>query len=267
MLPLGIYAWFGYKLPLEKRLKLIANAGFTTTCIWFGHEEEMIQDGRADRIPALVRDTGLILENIHAPFWNSNYLWAESKNDQSTIRQELSNTLLFCDKHHIPIMVMHLTAGNTPPPPNQIGLHLIRDLVQQAEDSGVTIALENSENYGNYHLEFIFSNIHSHNLGFCYDSSHDFIAKEFRSRSLEKWGALLMTTHLSDNNGINDDHLLPGSGTIDWQRVIEYFPKGSYQGTLMLEVDGPEANKGLTSDRFLELGYQKVRQLAEMLEK
>ena len=266
MLPLGIYAWFGFKLPLEKRLRLIADAGFTTTCVWFGHEEEMVQDGRADQIPALVRDTGLILENIHAPFWHSNYLWAESKNDQSTIRQELSNTLLFCGKYHIPIMVMHLTAGNTPHPPNQSGLQLIGDLIKQAEDLGVTIALENSEGYGNHYLEFVFSNIRSTKLGFCYDSSHDFIAKEFRRRALEKWGSLLVTTHLSDNNGIKDDHLLPGRGTIDWHSVMKSFPK-SYKGTLMLEVDGPEANKGFTPKEFLSTAYQKACQLSKMLEK
>src|SRR4030042_317430 len=267
MLPLGIYAWFGYELPLEKRLKLIAKAVFTTTCIWFGHEEEMVRDGRTDRMPAMVSDSGLILENIHAPFWYSNYLWTESKKDQSAIRKELSNTLSFCGKHHIPIMVMHLVAENTSPPPNESGLQLIRDLIQQAEGIGVTIALENAEGYGNSYLEFVFANIQSPNLGFCYDSSHDFIAEEFRGRALEKWGSLLVTTHLSDNNGTNDDHLLPGSGTIDWQRVMKNIAKDSFKGTLMLEVDGPEASKGFTQDGFLESGYQRVRQLAEMVEK
>ena len=266
MLPLGIYAWFGYELPLEQRLRLIADTGFSTTSVWFGHEEEMVRDGHADRIPALVRDTGLILENVHAPFWHSNFLWAESASDRATIRQELADTLLFCGKHRIPIMVMHLSAGNSPPPPGQDGLRLLRDLVKQAEDLGVTIALENAEGYGNHYLEFVFSNIHSPNLGFCYDSSHDFIAGEFRGKALEKWGSLLVTTHLSDNKGINDDHLLPGRGTIDWETVMKYFPKSSYKGTLMLEVDEPEANTGLTSNRFLKLGYQKVRQLAAMLE-
>jgi sugar phosphate isomerase/epimerase len=266
MLPLGIYAWFGYEMSLGKRLKLIANAGFSTTCVWFGDEQEMVRDGRADQIPALVRDTGLILDNIHAPFWHSNYLWAESQNEKEIVRRELMDALSFCGRHHIPIMVMHLSAGKTPPPPNQSGLQLIIDLIQQAEDLGVTIAMENSEDYGNHYLEYVFSNIRSPNLGFCYDSSHDAIAEVFHGRALEKWGSLLATTHLSDNNGINDDHLLPGSGTIDWQKVMKHFPKGNYKGTLMLEVDGPEANKGLTSDVFLELGYQKVRQLAEMLE-
>lgn len=266
MLPLGIYAWFGYDLPLEKRLELIAEAGFTATCLWFGHEEAMIREGRADDMPTLVREYGLTLDNIHAPFWHSSYLWSEFKNEQTTIRVELSNSLLFCHRHHIPIMVMHVSAGKTPPPLNQTGLQIIRDLVRQAENQGITIALENAEDYGNHFLDFVFSNIQSPNLGFCYDSSHDAIAKEFNGKALEKWGSLLAATHFSDNNGVNDDHLLPGSGSIDWHAVMSQFPKDRYKGSLMLEVDGPEANKGYTVEKFVKTAYLKAQELAAMLE-
>jgi sugar phosphate isomerase/epimerase len=267
MLPLGIYSWFGYKLPLEKRLKLIAEAGFTTTCLWFGHEEEMVQNGRADEMPAIVRDTGLILENIHAPFWHSNNLWAESKTDQSVIRQELTDTLSFCGKHQIPIMVMHLSAGKSPPPPNQNGLKLIRDLIKIAKDQNVIIAMENSEHHGNIYLEYVFDNIKSFHLGFCYDSSHDAIAEVFRHKALEKWGHLLTETHFSDNYGVNDDHLLPGTGSINWQDVMKQFPSKGYRGTIMLEVNGPEAHTGFTPEDFLKIAYQKALEIAGMVEK
>lgn len=267
MLPLGIYSWFGFKLPLEKRLKMIADAGFKATCLWFGHEEEMVQGGRAGQLPELVRNSGLVLDNIHASFWHSNYIWVESKSEQSVSRQELSNTLEFCGKYQIPIMVMHLSAGHSPPPPNRNGLELIRELVRRAEDLGVIIALENTEDYGNRYLDFVFSNIRSPNLGFCYDSSHDYIARESRGEALQKWGSYLVTTHLSDNQGINDDHLLPGYGKIDWKKVMKHFPKSTFKGILLLEVDGPEAGKGFTAEEFLKTGYQKAQRLAQMLEK
>jgi sugar phosphate isomerase/epimerase len=266
MLPLGIFCWFVYDLPLEKRLKLIAEAGFSSTCLWFDKEEPMVRDGQADEMPGLVRQCGLTLDNIHAPFWKSNYLWSESTSEKSVIHEELSNALSYCGKHKIPNMVMHLSAGKTPPPPNQSGLQLIGDLVKQAEDLGVTIAMENAEDYGNHYLDFVFTNIQSPNLRFCYDSSHDAIANEFRGQALEKWGSLLAVTHFSDNHGVNDDHVLPGYGSIDWQRVMKQFPKGSYKGTIMLEVDGPEANKGFTVEGFLDTAYLKARELAEMAE-
>jgi sugar phosphate isomerase/epimerase len=266
MMQLGIFSWFGFDLPLKKRLELIAKAGFSATCIWFDNEEPMVKNGQADTMSGLVHECGLILDNIHAPFWKSNYLWSESKNEQSVIHDQLSKSLSFCGKHQIPNMVMHLSAGKTPPPPNQSGLQLIGDLVKQAEELGVTIAMENAEDNGNHYLDFVFTNIQSPNLRFCYDSSHDAIANEFRGQALGKWGSLLAVTHFSDNHGINDDHLLPGYGNIDWPRVMKQFPKSSYKGTIMLELDGLEANKGFTAESFLNSAYLKAQELAEMVE-
>jgi len=265
MLPLGIFSWFGYRLPLEKRLKLIAEAGFTATCVWMGEEEEVVLDGHIDRMPGMVRDLGLTLDNVHAVSRHCNLLWSESSLDKNIIQEEYEAALSFCHRHRIPILVIHITQSFNPPPMSTSGLHIIRSLVSQAEEMGVTIAIENTTRPD--YLEYVFSNIRSPNLGFCYDSSHDFVAREFRGKALQKWGSLLVATHLSDNKGIKDDHLLPGQGTIDWNEVVKSFAKVNYNGTLMLEVDGPEANKGLTADEFLKLGYQKVRKFAEKLEK
>ncbi|HEX9975614.1 MAG TPA: sugar phosphate isomerase/epimerase [Dehalococcoidales bacterium] len=260
MLRLGVFAWFGYPLPLDKRLQTIKQVGFSTTCLWFGNEEQMVRDGHADEMPELVRNQGLQLDNIHAPPENSNLLWSDSKASRSKIQQELIRVLSFCVKHHIPQMVMHVARGENPPPVTHSGLQLIQGLLSQAENSGVIIALENTKR--NDYLDFVFSNIQSPNLGFCYDSGHDFISGQLQGKLLEKWGSLLVATHLSDNFGIDDDHLLPGKGTIDWQAVEKHFPKGSYKGSLMLEVGGSDASNALAPEEFLQIGYQWLRQLA-----
>jgi sugar phosphate isomerase/epimerase len=267
MLPLGIFDFYGFDIPLEKNLELIAKAGFNATCIWLGDEDPMIHAGKADTIPGLVRQYRLTLDNVHATFWHSNYLWSTVKDEQSVIREEFSYGLSYCGRHQIPHMVVHISGGKIPPPPNQSGLQLIHELVKQAEKEGVTIALENLGHLDSLYLDYVFSNIQSPNLGFCYDSSHDNIASEFRSQALDKWGSLLAATHFSDNHGINDDHLLPEYGSIDWEKVMKQFPQSSYKGTIMLEVDGPEANKGFTPEGFLKTAYQKAQKLADMAEK
>lgn len=263
MLPLGIFAWFGYKMPLETRLKLIADAGFTATCVWLGEEEEVVLDGHINRMPGLVRDQGLMLDNVHAVSKHCNLLWSESSIDRNIIQQEYEAALSFCHRHRIPILVIHITQSFNPPPMSTSGLEIIRSLVSQAEETGVIIAVENTTRPD--YLEYVFLNIHSPNLGFCYDSSHGFVAREFRGEALEKWGSLLAATHFSDNKGMHYDHLLPGDGTINWESVVQQFPKRSYKGALMLEVDGPEAGKGLAAEEFLKLGYEKARQLAAKL--
>jgi sugar phosphate isomerase/epimerase len=63
--------------------------------------------------------------------------------------------------------------------------------VAQAESQGVTIALENTRRPD--YLDWAFSHIQSSNLGFCYDSSHDFIGANPGEESGEM-GPVLTTT-------------------------------------------------------------------------
>ncbi len=51
----GIFSWFGIELPLDERLRLIKKAGFDSTSVWLGEEEELVRDGKEHLIPELVR--------------------------------------------------------------------------------------------------------------------------------------------------------------------------------------------------------------------
>ena len=104
----------------------------------------MVKEGLADEMPALVRDMGLILDNIHAPFWDHHLLWSGSQDMIEQIQKELEVTLLFCAKHHIPKVVAHLATGYKMPPSSS-GMQVIRNLVTSAENLGVIIAIENTE--------------------------------------------------------------------------------------------------------------------------
>jgi sugar phosphate isomerase/epimerase len=264
MLPLGIAARFGgYNLPMEKRLELIAQAGFNTTFLWLDEAEDMVRDGRADDVPGLVRQHGLKLDNIHASFRHSNLLWSESRADNEIIRRECETALYFCGKHSIPYAVMHVTFGFTPPPQNQTGIDIIHSLVTKAEGLGVTIALENLKRPD--YLEPIFQEIKSDNLGFCYDCSQDFLDGQSRGRILKKWGKRLVTTHISDAKGAGGEHLQLGEGTIDWNTFAEVFPRGSYKGVLMAEI--AKHAQGLSAISFLKMEYLKLREIAALLVK
>jgi sugar phosphate isomerase/epimerase len=205
-----MYAWFGYRLPLEQRLTLIAQAGFSTTCLWFGDDEELFAGGMADKMPVLARQAGLSVDNIHAPFADCNAIWSESKESVVSIVDQYTMALMFCRKYDIPILVVHVSKGSSPPPPTQSGLRALGELVARAGELGVVLVIENTRSP--LHVDFVFTGIESRHLGLCYDSSHDFISGHSSCTLLKKWGGRLVTTHLSDNNGTNDDHYLPGDG-------------------------------------------------------
>lgn len=261
---LGLFSWFGYRLPLEERLKKIAGAGFDASSIWLGPKEGHFERGNPDRMPELVREAGLILENAHAPFVDCNYLWSDSAGELDRIMSVYESNLDFCGRHGIPVLVIHVTSGNTPPPVNSSGLETIGKLAVFAEECGVRLAIENTRTPDR--LDEIFTRLESPALAFCYDSSHDFLWGKPPGSILKKWGHILATTHFSDNAGKLDNHKLPGNGCVDWEIIGDCFPRDSYPGVVSLEVI-PERTRMYTPERFLELAFERAVSLRKILQK
>lgn len=70
--------------------------------------------------------------------------------------------------------------------------------------------------------------------GICLDTGHAFIAGENIPDFIRKAGKLLLGTHIADNDGKKDLHLLPGFGKIEWESVMKAF-RESYEGYLNYE--------------------------------
>lgn len=260
--PVGIFSWFGYVLPFQERIRLIKEAGFTATSIWW-EDEDVPWQMKKECMPQLVRDMGLLLENIHVPFHESGSLWSELESVRSEIIQSHIQWLEACAKYQIPIMVMHLTEAGNHPVPNTYGLESMSQLVKIAEELGVKIAIENTQRSDN--VPYVLDNIRSNYLGFCYDSSHYNLTDQQDFHLLEKYGERLVTTHLSDNDGLKDRHWLPGHGLIDWAMVAESFPK-SYRGCLTLEAYPTAEELNETPQTFLKRAYQRIVKVRDGLQ-
>jgi len=48
----------------------------------------------------------------------------------------------------------------------------------------------------------------------------------------------LIATHVHDNHGRDDEHLIPYLGTIDWSLALVTMQKIGYDGTYMMELAG-----------------------------
>ena len=254
---LGIFSWFGFVLPFQKRLSLIKEAGFDTTSIWWEDETTPWQI-KKEHMPRLVEDMGLSLDNLHVPYNNSNELWSELESERAEFIWRHIRWLNDCADYHIPIMVMHLNDGPNPPAPNNYGLESFYELVKTAEELGVTLAIENTRRSDS--VSYLLSGIPSRRLGFCYDSSHYFLTNENDFDLLDNYGERLVTTHLSDNDGLEDRHWLPGHGIIDWSTLSKHFPAG-YQGSLTLEVYPTTEERQKSPESFLKSALQKAREI------
>ena len=101
----------------------------------------------------------------------------------------------------------------------------LEHLVLFARQRGVTIALENTpgEMATPTNLRHFLEQTRLPGLRLCFDSGHAHM-EGGALQALETMSGLAATTHLHDNLGEKDDHLLPFNGTLEWNRLMPAIP-------------------------------------------
>lgn len=80
------------------------------------------------------------------------------------------------------------------------------------------------------------------NIGVCWDFGHANEMAWDQVQALYVLGDRLTATHVNDNYGILDDHLLPFFGTIKWQPVMKALKEIGYAGSFAFETHKFTAN-------------------------
>jgi sugar phosphate isomerase/epimerase len=95
-----------------------------------------------------------------------------------------------------------------------------------AKERGVTLALENTpgELATPTHLRQFIIDTRLTDLRLCFDIGHAHMGDGVLA-SLEPMREFLATSHIHDNNGLKDEHLLPYEGTIEWKSALPALPK------------------------------------------
>jgi sugar phosphate isomerase/epimerase len=83
-------------------------------------------------------------------------------------------------------------------------------------------------------------------LGICFDTNH--LLKEKPEEFAEKAGSLIVTLHVSDYDGIDERHWLPGMGIINWTNVVAELAKSGYSGPFMFEASRRKPASDGTAD-------------------
>ena len=254
---LSIYSSLG-KGTIDERLKAIKCAGFNTVCLDFEKDVAHTEGDWISQISLAVR-TGLLIENVHLTGEGMSDIWSEGANGDA-VTERLINELRDLKGLGLDKGVCHVTWGlSKPHEADKTGLDRFKRITEAAEKYGVYLALENSV-FPEY-LQFIFDNIKSEYIGFCFDSGHEHaFAPDFGY--LSKFGDRLMALHLHDNDGIHDQHLVPFYGSIDWTSKVEELKKTKlWESTVTLE-------SCIYGDESLEDGllrsYDAAKKLSEM---
>ncbi len=254
---IGISLFDTKSVPLEEQLNCLTENDFRS--VFFG-------SNAPDALPIAkaLKSRGLRCDSLHAPFGHINDIWLEGENGEQMLK-ELTDGVELCARIEVPVLVVHLSSGNTPPFVNDLGFSRFDRLMESAEKNGVTIAYENQRKLGNLSCALE----RYSGAGLCWDTGHE--ACFMRGiQVMPLFSQRIVALHMHDNYALfeGDEHLVPGDGSLDFERIARQLADSPYEGALMLELKR-HANsfyKNLTNKEFYRRAAERARKTAERVE-
>jgi sugar phosphate isomerase/epimerase len=242
-------------------LERIARAGFThvhwchhwnTDFIYSSHEIE--------QIARWFKEYGLQLLNLHASHGREKY-WCSFEEYQRRAGVELvQNRIAMTAQLGADVIIIHVPTRMEQIEPVRRSLD---ELLPFAQRYSVRIAVENMESDDFDMLTTLLNEYDSSVLGLCYDSGHGHIDGGGLDH-LERVKGRLIALHLHDNDSKDDQHKIPFTGTVDWERLARLIAASPYDKCINLEV--VIQNTGIKDeDEFLRQAHAAGMKLNEMV--
>jgi sugar phosphate isomerase/epimerase len=173
---------------------------------------------------------------------------------------EVKRALEVAERIPFRFLVQHLGSGRQPPDQRRLdaAFNSLELLVVFAKQRGVAIALENTPGdlTSPSSLRHFIEDTRLHDLHMCFDIGHAHIEDGVET-SFETMRERIVTTHLHDNHGEADEHLLPYEGTIDWDAALTALAGPSQPLPFVLELKDQPARENL---------FEKIAAVFERLE-
>jgi sugar phosphate isomerase/epimerase len=242
----------------EKRLSRdhlvdIAAHGFETVEVFATRAHFDYRDPEAiSQLGEWLRDTQLELHSMHAPIvegirggkWVGSF--SNASGDETRRKQAIEETKAVLDIARVlpfRYLVLHLgmpAVEQVPANDNQpaAARRSVEEIVELASAVNVQVAVEvipNALSTPTTLCRLIEEELEGVDVGMCLDYGHANLLGDV-AEAIETISGHLFTTHVHDNGGKRDDHLVPFAGRIDWDVAMMATQKIGYDGVLMLEV-------------------------------
>ena len=256
-------------------LSEIARAGIKEIEVFCALPHFNYTDSQSIRnLAAWLEEYGLTLHSLHAPTQRDLAPGRESGfpisiSDAERIRRldavdEVKRALEVAE--HIPFKYLVQHIGHSRQAADErsfdAAFNSLEHLNIFAKHRGVTIAVENTTGeFGSpSSLHEFVKQTRLRDLRYCFDIGHAHIEGGVPA-ALEMMQGLIVTTHLHDNRGEKDEHLLPGEGTIDWDASLSALRVGNENLPFVLELK--EKQGGGPSLDEVRAAFDKLEEAAE----
>jgi sugar phosphate isomerase/epimerase len=253
-LSFGISTHLVHGVRLDRRhLEQMAAHGFDTVELFATRTHLDYHSATAvARLGSWLQSLGLRAWSMHAPItesfvggeWGRPYSTAAS--DAAIRAEAIAETTtavkaardLGCG-----VIVLHLGLPRSQPVPRgdndaAAARRSLEPIVEACETTGVQLALEvipNELSTAGAIVEWLEGDLDLGGAGACLDLGHAHLTGG-APEAAELLSGHIVTTHVHDNRGKSDDHLVPFDGTIDWPATLMALSKVGYTGPWIFEL-------------------------------
>ena len=226
----------------EKSFAMLKRAGFDACDFSFYNDSiKLLGDDYMEN--ALLEKAGLMCNQAHAPFTvTEGEPFDLSCYNYSLVVRSIEYAAYLGAKNIIVHLICTANRANL----YSYNREYYRSLAVYGEKFGIRIAVENDFerrngkvlpvlNYPEEYSEFI-ENLHSDWLVGCVDIGHAAMFGDPAEFISKVNGSLIGALHIHDNDLIEDLHLFPLAGYINWYRLCDALKKANYKGDFTFEA-------------------------------
>lgn len=201
-----------------------------------------LNPNRVERLQEL-RSSYELEFSVHAPYADTN-LSADDDLIREWVLKRIRASIRFSSELEARNLVLHpgwTTATEPFMRGRSWGLNIrsLRWLQKYAGDYGVECLLENVPNPTPYLLVTVddfrlFDDEMTPSLNYVLDIGHAHLQGEV-FEFIDSFGPKIKHVHVSDNDGIQDQHMPIGEGTVDWPLVFKALKKSGFDGWVVVE--------------------------------
>ena len=198
------------------------------------------------------RDAELKLHSLHAPMYNDD-VWGlsgpqaviditePSKGKRIVMVDEIKRAIEIAETIPFRYLIQHVGVAGQEFDERRLdsAFSSLDEIRVFAGQRGVEVLLENTPNELSRaeRLNHFLGETHL-NLNYCFDIGHANMTGHMQEE-FELMRDRIRSTHIHDNDGVDDQHLFPGAGTIDWSRAMQMLAARGDQYPLLLELKEP----------------------------
>ena len=235
--------------PLEEAIHKTAEAGFESIDIWGGRPHAY----RNDLSEAEIRELRALLDQQHlqvasiipAQFRYPTCLCSPNETIRLDSVAYIQAAVELAAKLDCPLVSVcpgHTTAGQGKAQAWSSLRESLAAICSLARSQSIRIAIEPADAYETDLMNTVgqamsmVSELQENNLGVLLDSGHVHVTGETFLQAVEAAGERLYHVHVDDNLGQRDQHLVPGEGKINFQKLVQALKIGGYDGFLTAEL-------------------------------